>query len=57
MSSKRRRKSVPKKRKKRGIRIVKPITGEYIRSMAGMVGTKGKLLRVLMDAKTRERVL
>ena len=41
MSLKRRRKSA---QKKKGSRIVKPITDEYIRSMAGMAGTKGKLL-------------
>ncbi len=37
--------------------IVKPITDEYIRSMAGITGTKGKLLKALMEEKTKEREL
>jgi len=37
--------------------IIKPITDEYIRSMAGITGTKGKLLKTLKAEKTKERVL
>ena len=37
--------------------IIKPITDEYIRSMAGMTGTKGKLLKALKEEKARERTL
>lgn len=37
--------------------IIKPITDEYIRSMAGMTGTKGKLLKALKEEKARERAL
>jgi AbrB family looped-hinge helix DNA binding protein len=37
--------------------VMKPITDEYIQRMAGMTGTKGKLLKALKDEKTRERVL
>jgi hypothetical protein len=33
----------------------KPITGEYIRKMAGVTGTKGKLLKALMQEKAKER--
>jgi AbrB family looped-hinge helix DNA binding protein len=37
--------------------ILKPITDEYIRSMAGMTGTKGKLLKALREEKAKERAL
>jgi len=37
--------------------VMKPITDEYIARMAGMTGTKGKLLKALKDEKARERVL
>jgi len=37
--------------------VMKPITDEYIERMAGMTGTKGKLLKALKDEKTKERVL
>ncbi|MGB4781632.1 AbrB/MazE/SpoVT family DNA-binding domain-containing protein [Candidatus Methylomirabilis sp.] len=37
--------------------ILKPITDEYIRTMAGMTGTKGRLLKALMEEKTKEREL
>jgi AbrB family looped-hinge helix DNA binding protein len=36
---------------------IRPITDDYIRNMAGMVGTKGKLLKSLMDEKAKEREL
>ncbi len=37
--------------------VIKPITDEYIRSMAGVMGTKGKLLKALKDDKAKERNL
>jgi AbrB family looped-hinge helix DNA binding protein len=37
--------------------VLKPITDEYIRSMAGMTGTKGRLLKALMEEKAKEREL
>jgi len=37
--------------------IIKPITNDYIQSMAGMTKTKGKLLRTLAKEKARERKL
>lgn len=37
--------------------IIKPITDEYLRNMAGITGTKGKLLKALMVDKARERDL
>jgi len=42
---------------KEGEIVVKPITDEYIESMAGMTGTKGKLLKALKEEKTKERLL
>jgi AbrB family looped-hinge helix DNA binding protein len=33
---------------------IKPITDDYIRNMAGMAGTKGKLLKALMEEKAKE---
>ena len=37
--------------------VIKPITDEYIRQMAGITGTKGKLLKALMKEKAKEREL
>jgi len=37
--------------------VIKPITDEYIRSMAGIIGTKGKLLKALKEEKAKERAL
>lgn len=37
--------------------VLKPITDEYIRAMAGMAGTKGRLLKALMEEKAKEREL
>jgi AbrB family looped-hinge helix DNA binding protein len=37
--------------------VIKPITDDYIRSMAGMARTKGKLLKALMNEKAKEREL
>lgn len=42
---------------RRGEIVIKPITDEYIRAIAGMTGTKGKLLKALKEEKSRERVL
>ncbi|MFH0988666.1 MAG: AbrB/MazE/SpoVT family DNA-binding domain-containing protein [bacterium] len=38
------------------IRIV-PITPEFIKANAGFLGTKGKLLRALVEEKKKEREL
>jgi|WetSurSiteA1Bulk_404760.scaffolds.fasta_scaffold551912_1 hypothetical protein len=40
---------------KKGKIIVKPITDEYIEGMAGVTGTKGKLLKALREEKAKER--
>ncbi len=37
--------------------IIKPITDEYLRSMTGMTGAKGRLLKALKREKARERLL
>jgi AbrB family looped-hinge helix DNA binding protein len=37
--------------------IVKPITDEYIENLAGVTGTKGKLLKALRQDKAKERLL
>jgi AbrB family looped-hinge helix DNA binding protein len=37
--------------------IIKPITDEYIEKMAGVIGTKGKLLKALKEEKASEREL
>ncbi len=37
--------------------VIKPITDEYIRKMAGITGTKGKLLKALMEEKPSQRDL
>jgi len=36
---------------------IKPIADHYIRNMAGMAGTGGKLLKTLMEGKAKEREL
>jgi len=35
--------------------IIKPITDEYIKNMAGITGTKGKLLSALKEEKKKDR--
>lgn len=35
--------------------IIRPLSDKYIRSMAGILGTKGKLLKALMREKAKER--
>jgi AbrB family looped-hinge helix DNA binding protein len=35
--------------------VIKPVTDDYISSMAGMTGSKGKLLKALARDKARER--
>ena len=37
--------------------IIKPVTDEYIRNMAGLTDTKGKLLKALKGEKTKEKNL
>lgn len=37
--------------------IIKPITDEYIRRMAGITGTKGKLLKALKQERAKERAV
>ena len=37
--------------------VLRPITDEFIRAMAGMTGTKGRLLRALKEEKKKERML
>ena len=37
--------------------VIKPITDDYIRSLAGIMETKGKLLKALMEEKAKEREL
>jgi AbrB family looped-hinge helix DNA binding protein len=37
--------------------VIKPITDEYIRSLVGIAGTKGKLLKALKEEKAKERAL
>ena len=37
--------------------VIKPITDEYIRGMAGTAGKKGRLLKALKEEKAKERVL
>jgi AbrB family looped-hinge helix DNA binding protein len=41
---------------KDGLTVIKPITDEYIESMAGVTGTKGKLLKALKEEKAKERI-
>ena len=37
--------------------VVIPVTDEYIRSLAGVTKTKGRLLKALMAEKAKEREL
>jgi AbrB family looped-hinge helix DNA binding protein len=37
--------------------VIRPVTDEYLRSLAGIMGTKGKLLTALMEEKAKEREL
>ena len=37
--------------------VIRPVTDEYLRSLAGIMGTKGKLLKALMEDKAKEREL
>ena len=41
---------------KNGEIVLRPITDEYIEGMAGMMGTKGKLLRALKEEKAKEQI-
>jgi AbrB family looped-hinge helix DNA binding protein len=40
-----------------GEMVIRPVTDEYLRSLPGVTGTKGKLLKALMDEKAKEREL
>lgn len=42
---------------KNGEIVVRPVTDEYIEHLAGITGTKGKLLKALRDEKAKERLL
>jgi AbrB family looped-hinge helix DNA binding protein len=42
---------------RKGELVLKPITDEFIEAMAGITGTKGKLLRALKEEKDRERIV
>jgi AbrB family looped-hinge helix DNA binding protein len=35
--------------------VIRPITDEYIRNLAGITGTKGRLRQALMEEKVKER--
>ena len=35
--------------------VVRPITDQYIQACMGMTGTKGRLLKALMQEKSKER--
>jgi len=37
--------------------VIRPVTDEYIRNMAGLTGTKGKLLKALKGEKAKEKHL
>jgi AbrB family looped-hinge helix DNA binding protein len=37
--------------------VIRPVTDEYLQSLAGIIGTKGKLLKALMEEKAKEREL
>ena len=37
--------------------VIRPNTDEYIKSLAGITGTKGKLLKALLKEKEKEREL
>jgi len=37
--------------------VIRPVTDEYLRSLAGITGTKGKLLKALRDENAKERGL
>ena len=37
--------------------VIKPVTDKYIQNMAGMTGTKGRLLQALKKEKAKERSL
>jgi AbrB family looped-hinge helix DNA binding protein len=40
-----------------GEMVIRPVTDEYLRSLAGITETRGKLLKALMDEKAKEREL
>lgn len=40
---------------RKGELIMKPITDEFIRSMSGLTGTHGRLLKALKEEKDKEK--
>ena len=40
-----------------GAIVIQPVTDEYLRSLQGILGTKGKLLKALLEEKKKEREL
>jgi AbrB family looped-hinge helix DNA binding protein len=37
--------------------VIRPLTDEYLRSLTGITGTKGRLLKALLKEKAKEREL
>ena len=37
--------------------VIRPVTDEYLQGLAGVTGTKGKLLKALLEEKAKEREL
>ena len=37
--------------------VIRPVTDEYLQNLAGITGTKGRLLKALMEEKAKERKL
>ena len=37
--------------------VLKPLTPDYFKKMAGFLGTKGRVLKTLLEEKLREREL
>jgi AbrB family looped-hinge helix DNA binding protein len=37
--------------------VIRPLTDEYLRSLTGITGTKGRLLKALLKEKVKEREL
>jgi AbrB family looped-hinge helix DNA binding protein len=40
-----------------GEMVIRPVTDQYLRSLAGITGTKGKLLKALMEEEAKEQEL
>jgi AbrB family looped-hinge helix DNA binding protein len=37
--------------------VIRPLTDEYLRSLTGITGTKGRLIKALLKEKAKEREL